>query len=330
MKIAVVILNWNGIKLLEEFLPSVVTHSQQATIYVADNASTDDSVKFLLENYPTVAIIQNKENGGYAKGYNDALGGLEEDLFVLLNNDVAVTENWLTPFLEAFQKDATLVAAQPKILDYKKPEFFEYAGAAGGFIDRLGYPFCRGRLFDTLEKDLGQYDDTCTIFWATGASLVVRSSAFRDADGFDEDLFAHQEEIDLCWRLQAKGGTIRYIPQSKVFHLGAGTLAALNPRKTFYNFRNTLLILLKNAKGSHTYWLLFKRMLLDALAAIQFLALGKPHHVLAIVRAHFSFYWHFGKYIKKRNAVATSLKYWKVESIVWMYFIRKIRTFNRL
>jgi len=330
VKIAVVILNWNGRQLLEEFLPSVATYSPQATIYLADNASTDDSIDYVHKNFPTIQILRNSENGGYAKGYNDALKRLDEELFLLLNNDVAVTNNWLEPILEAFRNDPNLVAAQPKILDYKKPEYFEYAGAAGGFIDRLGYPFCRGRIFDHVEKDQGQYDDTCSIFWATGAALVVRSAAFRTIQGFDEDLFAHQEEIDLCWRLQSLGGSVRYIPQSMVYHLGAGTLSASNPKKTFYNFRNTLLILLKNVKGVFTYWLLFERMVLDALAALQFLLKGKPLHVMAILQAHFSFYAHFGKFYKKRKKVASNLKYWKVDSIVWRYFILKIRTFNRL
>lgn len=330
MKLAVVILNWNGRKLLEEFLPSVVEYSPQASVYVADNASTDNSLRYLSENFPTVKLLVNEENGGYAKGYNDALKGLEEEVFVLLNNDVKVTENWLQPFIDAFQTNPSLVAAQPKILDLKKPEFFEYAGAAGGFIDRFGYPYCRGRIFNTLEKDEGQYDDDLPIFWATGAALVVRKQAFWEVGGFDEDLFAHQEEIDLCWRLQAKGGLIYYLGNTRVYHLGAGTLAASNPKKTFYNFRNTLLVLLKNTSGIRTYWLLFLRMLLDGLAGVQFLLKGQGSHFVAILKAHASFYTYFGKFKRKRKKEGSRFKYWQVYSIVWQYFIRKNRTFNRL
>ena len=211
MKIAVVILNWNGKDLLEKFLPSVVSFSEEAQVYVADNASTDDSVSYVKKHFSEVSIIQNKTNGGYAKGYNDALKNLQEDIFVLLNSDVEVTENWLTPIHNAFEKDSNLVAAQPKILDYKNKEYFEYAGAAGGYIDALGYPFCRGRIFDTIEKDDGQYNDTKNIFWASGACLFIKRTAFEKAGGFDEDFFAHQEEIDLCWRLQTNRGTIKYL-----------------------------------------------------------------------------------------------------------------------
>ncbi|HBC03790.1 MAG TPA: dTDP-Rha--alpha-D-GlcNAc-pyrophosphate polyprenol alpha-3-L-rhamnosyltransferase, partial [Aequorivita sp.] len=229
MKVAVVILNWNGKDLLERFLPSVVKFSSEATVYIADNASTDNSVAFVSEFFSTVKIIQNKENGGYAKGYNDALKNLSEDIFILLNSDVEVTENWLQPVVSEFEKDSSVVAAQPKILDYKNKEYFEYAGAAGGFIDKYGYPYCRGRIFNTLEKDMGQYDDVSQIFWASGACLFVKAEAFWQAGALDEDYFAHQEEIDLCWRLQSKGGKIVYVGASKVYHVGGATLAALNP-----------------------------------------------------------------------------------------------------
>lgn len=330
MDVAVVILNWNGKKLLAQFLPSVVRYSPEATIYVADNASTDDSVAFLSENFPKVKIIQNTTNGGYAKGYNDALKGLSEELFVLLNSDVEVTENWIPPLLSAFEKDATLVAAQPKILDFKNKAYFEYAGAAGGFIDKYGYPFCRGRIFDTVEKDEGQYNDTVNIFWATGACLFVRKDAFTEANGFDEDFFAHQEEIDLCWRLQAKGGTIKYISASTVYHVGGATLATVNPKKTFYNFRNTLLLLIKNVKGTRVWSIVFVRLLLDGLAALQFLAKGKPTHVLAILKAHFSFYKLLPKFVKKRKMEASTFKYYQVKSIVWRYFVNKKRIFKSL
>lgn len=330
MKIAIVILNWNGKELLEEFLPSVVSHSPEATVYVADNASTDDSVAFVKTQFPTVQIIQNNINGGYAKGYNDALKKLKEDLFVLLNNDVEVTSNWLQPMITAFQKDSKLVAAQPKILDYKSKTYFEYAGAAGGFLDALGYPFCRGRIFDNIEKDEGQYNATTSIFWATGACLFVLREPFWEAGAFDEDLFAHQEEIDLCWRLQSRGGIIKYVGASTVYHLGGATLSNTNPQKTFYNFRNTLLILFKNRKGTKVYVLLLARLILDGLAGVQFLLQGKFSHIWAVIRAHLSFYKLVPKYLQKRKTHATSYKYWHIQSVVWRYFFQKKRTFNNL
>jgi len=330
MEVAIVILNWNGRILLEKFLPSVVKYSKQATIYVADNASTDDSVAFVSENFPNIKIIQNATNGGYAKGYNEALKGLSEELFVLLNSDVEVTEGWLDPVISEFKKDPQLVAAQPKILDYKKKGFFEYAGAAGGYIDQFGYPYCRGRIFNTLERDEGQYNDIHKIFWATGACLFIRNTVFKEIGGFDQDLFTHQEEIDLCWRLQAKRGEIKYIGSSSIYHVGAATLKASNPRKTFFNFRNTLLILVKNVKGVNIWGILFTRLILDGIAGFQFLIQGKPAHTFAIIRAHFSFYTLLPKFIKKRRLVASNLKYFNIKSIVWKYFINKDRIFKKL
>jgi GT2 family glycosyltransferase len=330
MKVAVVILNWNGKEILKQFLPSVVLYSQEATVYVADNASTDDSVAFVSENFPTVKIIHNTINGGYAKGYNDALRDLSEELFVLVNSDVEVTENWLPPVISEFTKDPSMVAAQPKILDYKNKSYFEYAGAAGGFIDQLGYPYCRGRIFDTLEKDEGQYNDIQKIFWATGACLFVKKEAFWNADGFDEDFFAHQEEIDLCWRMQSNGGVIKYIGTSSVCHVGGATLASGNSKKTFYNFRNSLLLLVKNTKGAQVCLIIFVRLILDGIAGIKFLFQGKITHTTAILKAHSSFYKLLPKFLKKRRKQATRLKYFTTRSIVWEYFINKKRTFKEL
>ncbi len=330
MKIAVVILNWNGKDLLEKFLPSVVQFSSEATVYIADNASADDSVGFVSEFFPDVKIIQNKVNGGYAKGYNDALKNLSEDIFVLLNSDVEVTENWLRPVISEFENDNSVVAAQPKILDYKNREYFEYAGAAGGFIDKYGYPFCRGRIFDTLEKDEGQYNDIVPIFWASGACLFVKSKAFWEAGGLDEDYFAHQEEIDLCWRLQAKGGKILYVGNSQVYHVGGATLAASNPQKTFYNFRNSLFNLLKNVRGYQVLVSIFVRLLLDGLAALQFVAQGKLKHFFSVVRAHFSFYGNLPKFLQKRKKNASKMKYFKIKSIVFQYVILKRKHFSKL
>lgn len=330
MKIAVVILNWNGRELLEKFLPSVVAHSEEAVVYVADNASTDDSVSFVSENFPTVKIIKNNVNGGYAKGYNDALTHVSEEIFVLLNNDVEVTENWLKPIRSAFERDGTIVAAQPKILDFNNREYFEYAGAAGGFLDRYGYPFCRGRIFDTLEKDLGQYNGTSLIFWASGACLFVRAASFWEVGGFDEDYFAHQEEIDLCWRLNNLGGKILFVGGSEVFHLGGSTLSSANPKKTFYNFRNSLLNLFKNVGGPIAFPIIFVRLLLDGLAGLQFLVKGKPQHTIAIVKAHFSFYSFLPRFRNKRKLWAKNKNYFYIKSIVFQYFTNKKNVFGQL
>ncbi len=330
MKIAVVILNWNGKALLEQFLPSVVRYSENATVYLADNASTDDSVSFTSETYPSIRIIQNKSNGGYARGYNEALSQISEELLVLLNNDVEVTHGWLDPVERIFTAEQDLWAAQPKILDYKHRDTFEYAGAAGGYIDKLGYPYCRGRVFGSLEKDYGQYDDIKEIFWATGACLFIRKEAFNAVGGFDEDFFAHQEEIDLCWRLKSKGGKIKYLGDVTVYHLGGGTLAAANPRKTFYNFRNTLLVLLKHVKGGKVWWLIFQRLVLDGFAALLFIIQGKPGHFLAILKAHFSFYGLLRKFKRKRKRWASDMPYYEIKSVVWKYFVAKKRNFNEL
>ncbi|MFK5982924.1 MAG: glycosyltransferase family 2 protein [Flavobacteriaceae bacterium] len=329
MNVAVVILNWNGKKLLEQFLPSVVKYSEEATIYIADNASTDDSVFYVESEFPSVKTIQNSTNGGYAKGYNDALKNLSEDIFVLLNNDVEVTKNWLSSIILAFKKDLNLVAAQPKILDFKNKNKFEYAGAAGGFLDQFGYPFCRGRIFDSIEKDENQYNDEVNIFWATGACLFIKKEAFNNLGGFDEDFFAHQEEIDLCWRLHSAGGKIKYFGNSTVFHVGGATLSAVDSKKTFYNFRNTLLMLFKNVKGFKVFGLIFTRLALDGLAGVQFLFQGKWKHTLVIIKAHFSFYGLIPKFLAKRKKNASDLKYYNTKSIVLDYYLRKIRIFKQ-
>ena len=330
MKVAIVILNWNGKKILEQFLPSVVEFSEEATIYVADNASTDKSIPYLKEKFNKVTIIQNKTNGGYAKGYNDALKNVTEDLLVLLNNDVEVTQNWLQPIINEFKRDDSLIAAQPKILDFNNKRYFEYAGAGGGFIDQLGYPYCRGRIFNTIEKDKGQYNDINKIFWASGACFIVRSNEFKELNGFDENFFAHQEEIDLCWRIQQNGGIIKYIGNSTVYHIGGATLSNINPIKTFYNFRNSLLMLVKNIKSSKVWIILFMRLLMDGIAGLHFLIQGKWKHTLAIIKAHFSFYSLLPRYINKEYKIRKEIKYYHIKSIVWNYFIRKNRIFKEL
>jgi hypothetical protein len=330
LKIAVVILNWNGKALLEKFLPSVVNFSKEATVYVADNASTDDSILLVNTLYPSVKIIQNTVNGGYAKGYNDALKHLNEDILVLLNSDVEVTEHWLKPILECFERNTNVAAVQPKILDYKKKSHFEYAGAAGGFIDVLGYPYCRGRIFNSLEEDYGQYNDTSEIFWASGACLAIRNDIFHKVGALDEDFFAHQEEIDLCWRIKNAGYSILYTGQSSVYHVGGATLSNMNPKKTFYNFRNTLFALIKNVAGPKVYAFILLRLILDGIAGFKFLIENKPKHFLAILKAHGSFYAQLPKFLNKRKALKSSIKYHKITSVVYQHFVLKKQSFKEL
>ncbi|HLV15114.1 MAG TPA: glycosyltransferase family 2 protein [Xanthomarina sp.] len=329
MKIAIVILNWNGKDLLEQFLPSVVTHSQQATIYVADNASTDDSVHFVKQHYPEIKIIKNTQNGGYAKGYNDALKQVEEDIYCLLNSDVEVSENWLDPILETFKNHPKTAIIQPKILDYKNKSHFEYAGAAGGYIDKYGYPFCRGRIFNTIEMDEGQYNDTTKIFWASGACFFVRKLVFESLNGFDEAFFAHMEEIDFCWRAFNHGYTSTFVGQSIIYHVGGATLQNTHPKKTYLNFRNSLFSLVKNA-GGNIILLVFIRLILDGIAALKFLFEFKPLHIVAILKAHFSFYTQLPKLIKQRNALNQRKDYYKKSSIVWSYYVSNHKIFNSL
>ena len=322
MKIAIVILNWNGKKLLQQFLPSVLENStENTTIYVADNASTDDSIAYVTTHFPTVKIIKNKENGGYAKGYNDALKNLKEDIFCLMNSDVEVTKNWLPPILERFSNCPEVGIIQPKLLDYKQKDSFEYAGAAGGFLDFFGYPYCRGRIFNTLEKDDQQYQDTATIFWASGACFFIRRAIFEAVKGFDEDYFAHQEEIDLCWRVKNLGHEINYVGAATIFHVGGATLAETHPKKTFLNFRNSLFNIVKNVPVQYCFLVIFSRLLLDGIAAVKFLTEGKPKHTFAILKAHLSFYAHLPLFLQKRKNISKQYKYYALTSIVWQYFI---------
>jgi GT2 family glycosyltransferase len=328
-QIAVVILNWNGKKLLEQFLPSVVRFSSEANIYVADNFSSDDSVAFVQKHFPTVKIIRNTRNFGFAKGYNEALKFVEEDIYALVNSDVEVTENWLAPVIDLFARDKKTAIIQPKILDYRNKHSFEYAGAGGGFIDKYGYPYCRGRIFNTIEPDGGQYDDETEIFWASGACFFIRKAVYRELKGFDGDFFAHQEEIDLCWRAINKSHKIRYCGKSAIYHVGGATLDGQNPQKTFLNFRNSLRMLVKNLPQRKIFLVILIRLLLDALAGIQFLFKGKPEHMVAIVKAHFSFYAHFNRDHGKR-ALFQQSNYYQTKSIVWSYFVRKKTTFTDL
>ena len=330
MKFAIVILNWNGEALLERYLPLVVKYSGDADIYVADNASTDGSVAFVRQNFPNVNLIQNSSNNGFAKGYNDALKEVDADIYCLLNSDVEVTPGWLEPVKETFLKLPEASIIQPKILDLLRRDYFEYAGACGGFLDKFGYPFCRGRIFQAIEKDEGQYDDTIEIFWATGACMFIKSDVFHTLGGFDEDYFAHQEEVDLCWRAQNKGLKIYYVGASHIYHLGGSTLSNMNPKKTFLNFRNSLYSITKNLPRKKAFPIVFIRLILDGIAAIRFIIQLKPAHCLAILRAHLSYYRHFVKMYRKREKANFVTKYYKTKSIVWSYFVDHIRNFNIL
>ena len=327
MKVAVVILNWNGAQLLEQFLPKIIAYSAGADLYVADNASTDDSIAVLRNQFPEVKIIQNNQNFGFAKGYNEALKEVDADIFALVNSDIEVTPNWLTPIIETFEKEKDTTIIQPKILDFKEKEKFEYAGAAGGFIDSFGYPFCRGRIFESIEQDLGQYNNAIEIFWASGACFFIRSEAFRNLNGFDADFFAHQEEIDLCWRAFNKKYVIKYIPNSTVYHIGGATLDKGNPQKTYLNFRNSLFMLTKNLPKNQLFLRLFGRMVLDAFAAFYFLAQGKPKHFGAILKAHASFYSQFKRFYNKREKFQRT-NYFITKSVVVAYFLKDGKVFG--
>jgi GT2 family glycosyltransferase len=328
-KIAIVILNWNGRKLLQQFIPSIVQYSSEANIYVADNASTDDSIAFIQSNFPQIKIIQNTDNFGFAKGYNEALKFVEEEIYALVNSDIEVTENWLLPIVQLFESNQKIAIIQPKILDFKDPNKFEYAGAGGGFIDKYGYPFCRGRIFESIEMDNGQYNDTCEVFWASGACFFIRKEVYRKLNGFDDHFFAHQEEIDLCWRAFNDYWITMYCGSSKVYHVGGATLNVGNPNKTFLNFRNSLLMLVKNVPKEKIVSTVFIRLLLDGLASFQFLLKGKPKHFWAVICAHLSFYSMYRSTSQKRVKIVTK-KYYQINSIVLSYFVRKIKVYKDL
>ncbi|MHC1775643.1 MAG: glycosyltransferase family 2 protein [Lentimicrobium sp.] len=303
-KTAVVILNWNGKKFLEKFLPSVLKHSRgHADVIVADNASIDGSVDFLKTTFPEVEIIQNSVNGGFAKGYNDALSRVDADFYILLNSDIEVTRNWIQPVLKLMESDPMIAACQPTIRSFSHPEKFEYAGAAGGFIDSYGYPFCRGRIFQSLETDNGQYTDPIEVFWATGACMFVRADVFRKFGGFDEDFFAHMEEIDFCWRVKHEKYKVMVCPESKVFHVGGGTLPKQSSFKTYLNMRNNISLLYKNLPSDQLFRVFASRLILDGVAAFKFLIDGGFADFWAVVRAHMSFYRRFPIHRKKRHAI---------------------------
>ncbi|MFT3827615.1 MAG: glycosyltransferase family 2 protein [Chitinophagaceae bacterium] len=332
--VSIVILNWNGQKFLQQFLPSVQgsTYINKA-IVVIDNASTDNSVAFLQQHYPEVTIIQLSENMGFARGYNEGLKQVQSDYYVLLNSDVEVQAGWIEPVIALMESDKKIAACQPKILQYKRRNLFEYAGAAGGWIDHLGYPFARGRVFDVCEEDKGQYDSIAPVFWASGAALFVRAAVYHETGGLDEYFFAHQEEIDFCWRLQLAGYEVYCCPQSVVYHVGGGTLPKGNSRKVFLNFRNNLVMLAKNLPAGRAIWVIAYRFLLDAISATKSLLAGEGRYFTAVIKAHFAFLgWLFSA--KKKQFFPRKriylLKGCLAKSVVWSYFVQGKKTFTEI
>lgn len=302
-KVAVVILNYNGRKFLEQFLPNVIANCDPtlAEVVVADNASTDDSVAFMRERFPEVRLIENGSNGGFTTGYNLALQQVEAQYYVLLNSDIEVTPNWIDPVIAMMDADPNIAACQPKIRSYYHKEQFEYAGACGGFIDKFGYPFCRGRVFQNLEEDKGQYDMPMEVFWATGACMFVRADLYHQFGGLDDSFFAHMEEIDLCWRLKNAGYKVFCFPQSVVYHIGGGTLPKNSPRKTYLNFRNNLSLLVKNLPRNQVFMVIFCRIFLDWVAAFKFLAEGCFKDFCMVFKAHWDFFKRLKRLREKRK-----------------------------
>jgi len=333
-RVSVVVLNYNGRHLLEKFLPSVVKFTPGAHVIVADNGSTDDSVEVLRRTFPTVEIILIPTNLGFCGGYNFAMRQVRSTYAVLLNSDVEVTQGWADPVLTLLDEHHDVAAAQPKILSHRERTHFEYAGAGGGFIDALGYPFCRGRIFDLVESDTGQYDDTRPIFWATGACMFIRTELFHKLGGFDEDFFAHMEEIDLCWKLKRMGFKVYYVGQSTVYHVGGATLAQGSSRKVYYNFRNGMFLVLKHLRGGELMWKLPVRVMMDWLAAFVFL-FGFPSAFAAVLQAHVSVLSSLGRTLRKRRRLKVSLGAPHIAgiypgSVVWKFFVLRKRTYREL
>lgn len=330
-----VILNYNGAQMLRRFLPSVLEFSSEAEVVVADNASTDDSLEVMRREFPAVRLVCLDKNHGFADGYNYALREVSADYYLLLNSDVEVTRGWLAPLLAFMDANDDVAACQPKLLSYKEKSLFEYAGAAGGFLDRYGYPFCRGRIFDAVEKDNGQYDSVSEVFWATGAALMIRSADYWSAGGLDGTFFAHMEEIDLCWRLRARGRRIVCVPESVVYHVGGATLNKSNPRKTFLNFRNNLLMLYKNLPVGELAQVMRRRALLDYVAAAKFLLSGNVGDFKAVVAARREFARVKDSYaaVRKENlgkAVRDDIPERVNFSILWQYYAKGRKLFSNL
>lgn len=336
-RVAIVILNWNGRQLLEQYLPSVIANSQVegVKIIVADNCSDDDSVSYLQTNFPQIRIIQLSENHGFAKGYNLALKEVEADYYILLNSDVEVTAGWIEPLISLMEEDPLIAAVQPKVLSWHQKDEFEYAGAAGGFIDKLGFPFCRGRILNVMEKDEGQYDQIANIFWATGACMAIRANYFHKSGGFDSDFWAHMEEIDLCWRLKNMGYKIQFTPYSKVYHLGGGTLSYDSPQKLYLNFRNSLWLLYKNLPRRKFYKVIGLRMIMDGTAAFKLLSEANVSGFFSVLRAHYAFYRSHKQIRKKREQLKNiATPQWHDEilfkSIIWKFYLEGKKTFREV
>ncbi len=332
-KLAIVILNYNGEEMLKRFIPTLLNCSEDAEIVVADNASDDNSVATMQRCHPEVRIITLQKNWGFAEGYNRALKHVDAKYYLLLNSDVEVTEGWLDPLLSIMEADPSIAACQPKLLDYKRKTHFEYAGASGGFMDCYGYPYCRGRIFDTVEEDKGQYDTPCEIFWATGAAFLVRSNCYWEVGGLDGRFFAHMEEIDFCWRLRARGHRIVCIPQSAVFHVGGATLSRSNPRKTFLNFRNNLLMLYKNLPAQRLRRVMMMRAFLDYVAAVKFLLSGDIKDFKAVVKARREYRKMRHDFLPDRIenircAVCENIPQMSNRSILWEYYVKGNRRFS--
>jgi GT2 family glycosyltransferase len=332
---AIVILNYNGAQLLAQFLPGVVANASGAEVIIADNASTDGSVAWVKQNFPQVKLIVLNQNYGFCGGYNRALREVRSDYYLLLNSDIEVTKGWLDPLVKVLDADAGVAAVQPKILSYHQREKFEHAGAGGGFIDGLGYPFCRGRIFDHVETDHGQYNDAIPVFWSSGACMLIRAKSFHQFGGFDEDFFAHMEEIDLCWKLHRDNQRVQYCGDSTVFHVGAGTLAYGSPQKVYLNFRNGLYLLFRHLSAGTLITRMPLRAMLDAVAAIRFVLSGEWASGAAVVRAHVEFFLTLGREIKKRRALHATYPRYSREgmregSIVLAYFVRGRKTFDEL
>jgi len=333
---AVVILSYNGKKWHDLFLPTILAESNSGyDVVVVDNASTDDTFSYVQSNFPDAKTLQIAVNRGFANGYYEALLQIKAKYYVLLSADFEVTHNWFPPLLHAMQRYEGLAACQPKIRYWKEKAYFEYAGAGGGFMDKWGYLFCRGRIFNDLEIDEGQYNDDIEVFWASGGCLMVKADLYHQAGGLDKDLYAHMEEIDLCWRLKNMGYKIGYIGGSTVFHVGGSVISYGSPQKLFYNFRNSLILILKNESTAKLLWLFPLRLVLDGIAGLQMLAGGKWKETWTIIKAHFSFYGNLSLWLKKRKAAQSLITIKNKEgiypnSIVWSYFALKLRKFPQL
>lgn len=333
---AVVILSYNGKKWHEQFLPLIVSEAYTGyDVIVVDNASTDDTYQYLKDNYPSVQTLQIGVNRGFSNGYAEALKQIQAKYYILLSSDFEVTQGWYPPLLHAMQRYQGLAACQPKIRYWREREYFEYAGAGGGFMDNLGYLFCRGRIFNSLEKDEGQYNDDIEIFWASGGCLMVRADLYHKAGGLDHDLYAHMEEVDLCWRLKNMGYKIGYIGQSTVYHVGGSVISYGSPQKLYYNFRNSLILLTKNERTSKLLWLFPLRLVLDGVAGMQMMAGGKFKETFTIIKAHFHFYGSIGKWLQRRKEAKKLITHRNMsgiygKSIVWQYFALRKKTFPKL